>query len=134
MLSFLEEEGQSIEPEYYLPIIPLCLVNGAEGIGTGWSTSIPQYNHQDLIANIRKIMQGQEPDAMLPFYKGFQGQIELQDNQKACTVTGAYNVLSDTELEITELPIGKWTLDYKGMLEEMLAKDNAVVTEIREYH
>lgn len=41
VLSFLEEEGQSIEPEYYLPIIPLILVNGAEGIGTGWSTSIP---------------------------------------------------------------------------------------------
>ena len=38
VLSFLEEEGMSIEPKYYLPIIPLVLVNGAEGIGTGWST------------------------------------------------------------------------------------------------
>lgn len=41
MLNFLEEEGQPIEPEYYLPIIPMTLVNGAEGIGTGWSTSVP---------------------------------------------------------------------------------------------
>jgi len=41
VLTYCEEEGQSIEPNYYLPIIPLALVNGAEGIGTGWSTSIP---------------------------------------------------------------------------------------------
>ena len=44
VLSFMEEEGLSIEPNYYLPIIPMTLVNGAEGIGTGWSTSIPQFN------------------------------------------------------------------------------------------
>jgi DNA topoisomerase-2 len=41
VLNFLEEEGQSIEPDFYLPIIPMVLINGAEGIGTGWSTSIP---------------------------------------------------------------------------------------------
>jgi DNA topoisomerase-2 len=53
VLTFLEEEGQSIEPEYYLPIIPMCLVNGAEGIGTGWSTSIPQYCPREIIENMR---------------------------------------------------------------------------------
>jgi len=41
LLNYLNEEGQSIEPEYYIPVIPMILVNGAEGIGTGWSTSIP---------------------------------------------------------------------------------------------
>jgi DNA topoisomerase-2 len=71
VLTFLEEEGQSIEPEYYLPIIPLCLVNGAEGIGTGWSTSIPQYNPRDIIENMRLMMKGLEPKPMIPWYKGF---------------------------------------------------------------
>jgi DNA topoisomerase-2 len=71
VLTFLEEEGQSIEPEYYLPIIPLCLVNGAEGIGTGWSTSIPQYNPRDIIENMRLMMKGLEPKSMIPWYKGF---------------------------------------------------------------
>lgn len=71
VLTFLEEEGQSIEPEYYLPIIPLCLVNGAEGIGTGWSTSIPQYNPRDITENIRLMMKGLEPVSMIPWYKGF---------------------------------------------------------------
>ncbi len=37
----------------YMPIIPTVLVNGAEGIGTGWSTSIPNYNPRDIVANLR---------------------------------------------------------------------------------
>lgn len=60
VMNYLEEEGQSIEPEYYLPIIPMTLVNGAEGIGTGWSTFIPCYNPRDIVANLRNIMDHQE--------------------------------------------------------------------------
>lgn len=56
VLDYLEDEGQSIEPQHYLPIIPLSLVNGAEGIGTGWSTSIPQYNPREIIQNIQRLM------------------------------------------------------------------------------
>merc|ERR1712125_310469 len=44
VLSYQEEEGQNIEPYWYCPVIPMILVNGAEGIGTGWSTSIPNYD------------------------------------------------------------------------------------------
>lgn len=94
LLNYLNEEGQSIEPEWwvmedtaqctcavlsadfilrecwwrlmrhvrasplhrYMPIIPTVLVNGAEGIGTGWSTSIPNYNPRDIIANLRCVL------------------------------------------------------------------------------
>lgn len=76
VLEFLEEEGQSIEPKYYLPIIPMVLVNGAEGIGTGWSTSIPQFNPRDLVSNLRAMMRGEAVKVMLPWYKGFKGIIE----------------------------------------------------------
>jgi DNA topoisomerase-2 len=58
VLDYLEEEGQSIEPNHYLPIIPLSLVNGAEGIGTGWSTFIPQHNPRDIVNNIQRLMNG----------------------------------------------------------------------------
>ena len=71
VLNFLEEEGQSIEPDFYLPIIPMVLVNGAEGIGTGWSTSIPQFNPREIVENLRRMMQGQEPKPMKPWYKGY---------------------------------------------------------------
>ena len=58
VLSFLEEEGLSIEPKYYLPIVPMVLVNGAEGIGTGWATSIPQFNVRDIVENLKLMMRG----------------------------------------------------------------------------
>lgn len=60
VLDFQEEEGQSIEPKYYLPILPLCLVNGADGIGTGWSTKIPMYNVREVIKNLKNMMQGRD--------------------------------------------------------------------------
>lgn len=71
LLNYLEEEGQSIEPDYYLPIIPLSLVNGAEGIGTGWSTNIPCHNPRDIVRNLQRMMRGETYQQMHPWYKGF---------------------------------------------------------------
>lgn len=59
----------------YLPILPVVLVNGAEGIGTGWSTSIPNYNPMDVVRNIRKMLDGEPIDDMLPWYRNFNGDI-----------------------------------------------------------
>jgi DNA topoisomerase-2 len=119
VLDYLSEEGQSIEPSHYLPIVPLTLINGAEGIGTGWSTFIPQHNPRDAVKNIRRLMAGAPYVPMHPWYKGYTGTItELNDARHE--VTGVYNLLDDTEVEVTELPIGKWTRDYKTFLEELL--------------
>ena len=76
VLNYLEEEGQSIEPDYYLPIIPLSLVNGAEGIGTGWSTFIPCFNPRDIVDNLKRLMNNEPYEMMYPWYKGFAGTIE----------------------------------------------------------
>lgn len=59
VLDYLIEEGQSIEPSHYLPILPTVLVNGAEGIGTGWSTFIPQHDPRAIVDNIRRLMSGE---------------------------------------------------------------------------
>lgn len=118
MLNYLEEEGQRIEPNHYLPIIPLSLVNGAEGIGTGWSTFIPQHNPRDVVENIRRLMKGDPYQEMHPWYKGYTGSITK--NGDKYHVQGVYEVDEDNdELVITELPIGKWTRDYKTFLEEL---------------
>jgi len=75
---------------------------------------------------------------MLPWYKGFTGTIEYTSPEtRNVTVKGVYRILGEDEetsdeLEITELPIGKWTRDYKNFLEELAAKDE--IEEIREYH
>jgi DNA topoisomerase II len=132
VLEFLVDEGQSIEPSHYLPIIPLVLVNGADGIGTGWSTAIPMHNPRDIVKNLRLIMKGKEPLPMQPWYKGWTGEMEV-NGDKGYTHRGLWEVVDDTTLVITELPVGKWTRDYQVFLDEsLLAKE--VVKEIDVEH
>ena len=54
-----------IEPEWYCPILPMVLVNGSDGIGTGYSTTIPNYNPREIVANLRRMMEGMEPAEMV---------------------------------------------------------------------
>ena len=62
-----------MEPKYYAPCLPMLLVNGSSGIGTGWSTEVPSYNPHDLIANMKRCMRGEPMSKMKPFYRGFKG-------------------------------------------------------------
>ncbi|KAL7421894.1 DNA topoisomerase 2 [Cryptotrichosporon argae] len=132
LLNYLVEDGDQIEPEYYLPIVPLVLLNGADGIGTGWSTSIPNYNPVDVVDNIRRIMNGEEPVRMNPWFRGFKGAIERVEQDKY-KVSGLIHQLDDTTLEVTELPVRRWTQDFKEMLEEMTTGTDKVPATVKDY-
>ncbi|XP_048487438.1 DNA topoisomerase 2 isoform X1 [Plutella xylostella] len=129
------EDNQKIEPMYYLPIIPMVLVNGAEGIGTGWSTKIPNYNPRDIIHNLRRLLDGEEPKPMQPWYKNFRGTVEGFGDKYV--ISGEAAVLPGDKVEITELPVGVWTQNYKeNVLEPMLGTDKVkpIISEYREYN
>ena len=72
LLDYLKEDGQSIEPSWYAPIIPMVLINGSEGIGTGWSSFVPNYNPRDVVRNIKSLLRDEEMVPMHPWYKGFK--------------------------------------------------------------
>jgi DNA topoisomerase-2 len=113
-----DEDGEPIEPEYYAPIIPMVLVNGAAGIGTGFSTKIPPYNPVDIIKNIRNIMIDAEFEPMDPWWQGFDGIVSKIDDFNY-EIYGTWSI-DDNKLTITELPVGEWTSNYKEFLEKML--------------
>lgn len=116
-----EEEGQMIEPKHYLPILPVVLMNGAEGIGTGWSTHIPCFSPREIAENFKNKIKGEDFVSMVPFYKGYQGSFELIEGQQRYLNRGAWELQADDDsLEITELPIGKWTKDFKTDLEKLI--------------
>lgn len=121
ILNYLKDDTTDIEPEWYMPIMPLILVNGAEGIGTGWSTSVPCYNPADIIANIRRLMANEQQEPMNPWWRGFKGTIRKTGEHKY-DVTGIVNKIDDTTVEITELPIHRWTQNYKQELESMMGE------------
>jgi len=110
------DDGELIEPVFYMPTIPIILVNGTLGIGTGWSTNVPQFNPLDIIANIRRLMTGEELVNMNPWYRGFTGTINRISSNKWIS-KGVYRILSNNTLEISELPIGYWTSDFKELLD-----------------
>ncbi|EFJ45103.1 hypothetical protein VOLCADRAFT_94598 [Volvox carteri f. nagariensis] len=141
LLKYLNEEGQSIEPEWYLPILPTVLVNGAEGIGTGWSTFIPNYNPRDIIANLRRLLNGEEQDPLHPWYRGFTGtitEVPHKSGSRSYVVGGLVAQTGPNTIEVTELPVRKWTQDYKEFLETLLRpqdKDEApLIADYHEHH
>ncbi|RIA90989.1 DNA topoisomerase [Glomus cerebriforme] len=133
LLNYCNDDGQIVEPEWYLPIIPMILVNGTEGIGTGWSTNIPNYNPRDIVNNLRLIIDGKEPLPMHPWYRGFNGDIEQisKDKYKVC---GIIEPLDDQEVRIRELPIRVWTQNYKEQLEQWIAGTEKVPSWIIGYN
>ena len=130
-------------------MIPTVLVNGCEGVGTGFSTTVPSYNPREIVANIRRLMDGLEPTPMVsdsnlwsdlklatsktllasmslllqqPWYKGFTGTI-AQTAPHQYTTYGNVARLNDTTIEITELPVGSWPGTYlKNVLVPMLLR------------
>uniref|UniRef100_A0A8C7TLH3 DNA topoisomerase 2 n=1 Tax=Oncorhynchus mykiss TaxID=8022 RepID=A0A8C7TLH3_ONCMY len=142
LLKFLNDDNQKVEPEWYIPILPLVLVNGAEGIGTGWACKIPNYDHREIVNNLYRMLNMQDPLPMvniynLPSYKNFKGVIhELGQNQYM--VSGEISVLDKNTIEITELPVRTWTQAYKeSVLEPMLQgteKTPALINDYKEYH
>ena len=88
VLEYLNEDGLSVEPRWYCPIIPMVLVNGVEGIGTGWSSSVPNFNPREIIANLRQWLKGDDLTEMTPWYTGFAGRIVKSREEGKFEVTG----------------------------------------------
>lgn len=130
-----DDDGQDVEPVYYVGTVPLVLINGALGIGTGFSTNIPSYHPLEVTRALRKIIdQGLEPiDELKPWYRGFQGSIEKCQAPGKYVSRGAFKRLSPCQVQVTELPIGTWTEDYKNFLEECLEDKKGNTAALKSY-
>ena len=123
LMDYIFEEGQKIEPNWYLPIIPMILVNGCEGIGTGWRSQLPCFNPHEIVKSLKSKLKGNGFLKLEPWYKGFQGEIkENTENKGNYIVTGKYHWDENDpkKVIITEIPIKKWTEDYKYFLQELM--------------
>lgn len=130
LLEHVEDDGEQVEPRFYIPIIPMILVNGNIGIGTGWSSSVPCYNPLDLIECIKVwlendgkvVTQDGETTISLfpeikPWYRQHTGEMVLDSDQKY-TSWGKLE-RDKNKVRVTELPVGLWTDDFKDFLEEL---------------
>ena len=120
ILKYLNDDGTPVEPQFYVPIIPMVLVNGSKGIGTGFSTDIMCYNPKDIIAYLKNKLQSNisEKIEFFPYYEGFTGDIEKVTDTKF-VFKGKYEVIEQDKLKVLELPVGYWTEDFKELLNDL---------------
>jgi len=132
LLNYLDSDGLSIEPEWYIPSIPLILLNGTNGIGTGFSTTVLQHKLEDLVENIKNMLDNKTPKTLVPWYRSFKGKIEKISTNKYQSV-GIYELDNENnKIIIKELPIGSWTEKYKEYLERLLIdKSVSVKNELK---
>lgn len=146
LLKQIEDEGSKIEPICFYPIIPMCLVNGVIGIGSGYSSFIPSYNPIDLINWLKCRMNNQPLPELKPWYRGFTGDITFITHNIPSTsddilgddqvIISRYSILTTgkfvkegSKIIVTELPIRRFTYPYKQWLDK-LVKDGI----IKRYH
>ena len=120
ILNYLDDDGRSIEPDFYMPTLPMILVNGSEGIGTGFSCYVPPFNPKDIRDNITNVLNGKSIQKMKPWFRGFKGKIMEQDDDSWVT-QGVWSSIGRT-VKVTELPPGRWTQDYKEHLDTLIEK------------
>ncbi|KAK4226804.1 putative DNA topoisomerase 2 [Podospora fimiseda] len=131
-LDYQFDDGNMIEPKVYAPVIPMVLVNGADGIGTGWSTSIPNFHPMEIVENLKRRMGRLDPNdpedkpfvPMTPWWRGWKGTPEPEGPNK-WRFNGIIHQDEDrpNEIHVTELPIRMWTDDFKAKLEDIIGSD-----------
>jgi DNA topoisomerase-2 len=119
ILNYLDDDGRPIEPDFYMPTLPMVLVNGTEGIGTGFSCYVPPFNPDDIKENIKRMLAGEEIVTMRPWFRGFKGVVHKEEDT---WMTEGVWKWSGRNIVVTELPPGRWTQDYKEYLDGLVEK------------
>ncbi|PIP89958.1 MAG: hypothetical protein COW01_00605 [Bdellovibrionales bacterium CG12_big_fil_rev_8_21_14_0_65_38_15] len=93
-----------MEPVALLPKLPIMLLNGAEGIGTGFSSVIPSFNHKDICASLQAYLETGKPKKLKPYVHYYSDKIDV--DKKGRMVFGMRFEKIGESIYITELPRG----------------------------
>lgn len=133
LLNYLNDDGYPIEPEFFVPCIPMILVNGTSGIGTGYATNIPCFNPMDIIERIEGLLNDDfySIKELTPWYRNFKGSIQKKDN--GWSSFGVWKRVDRSTIDITELPIGTWTDNYSEHLDKLLENPELNINDIKNF-
>ena len=127
----INSNGLMVEPKYFTPILPLVLINGAEGMGTGHSCYILSYNPDDIKTAILKLLDGRnlKPNSLTPWWRGFNGTVKRDVESGQVIIEGKYTLGTGRTptITITELPIGQQSDQYKAHLEKL--EDREIIAD-----
>jgi DNA gyrase/topoisomerase IV subunit A len=120
LLNYKEEEGERIEPEYFLPIIPMVLVNGSSGIAVGFSSNILNRNILEVIDSCELLLKNKKIKSISPTIFSFFGDfIQDSDNHKRWIIRGKFTRVNTTTIRVTDLPISMTYEKYENLLDSL---------------
>jgi len=127
LLEYKEEEGEKIEPKYFLPIIPTVLVNGSSGIAVGFASNILNRDINDLIDVCVKYLKNGKVSQIKPYLSGFSGTyIQDVENPKKWHILGKFERVNTTTVKITELPPSMTYEKYEEVLDRLVDNKDIV--------
>jgi len=120
LLNYKEEEGESIEPEFFLPIIPTVLINGSSGIAVGFATNILNRDVKSVTDSCIKILMGKKIEEIAPSLREFTGDfVQDVENHKRWIIRGKIQRLNTSTVKITELPPSMTFEKYEDLLDKL---------------
>ncbi len=128
LLEYKEEEGETIEPKFFLPIVPTVLLNGSSGIAVGFASNVLNRDIKDLIDACVKVLNGKNPGEVKPSLNGFTGEfIQDTENKKRWIIRGKFDRANTSTVKISELPPSMTYEKYEDLLDK-LVDDKLIVS------
>ena len=127
LLDYKEEEGEEIEPYFFLPIIPTVLINGGSGIAVGFASNILNRDVKEIIEACQKLLLGKNITIIKPHLNGFLGEyIQDSENPKRWIIRGKFQRINTSTIKITELPPSLTYEKYEEILDKLVENKNIV--------
>lgn len=137
ILEYLVEEGQTVEPRFYIPQIPMILVNGSLGLATGFKSKIPCFNPDDIMRKIKaKLTNRQDDTELLPWYRNYKSndKTTFDKENKRWALEGRYKIKNENTIIIDEIPINVSIEQYKNNVLTKLKDKKDIVKDFLVNH
>jgi len=128
ILTYRYEDGDRAEPENFFPVLPMWILNGAMGIGTGHSVKILPRDPAKVSALVERLLSGDKPQnrtinrLLRPTFLGWKGEVLDGDEQGKYELHGVLEVVNTTTIRVTELPVGYGVDKFKAILVDLMDK------------
>jgi DNA gyrase/topoisomerase IV subunit A len=121
------EEGEKIEPAFFLPIVPTVILNGTSGIAVGFATNILNRNPKDVIDACISTLNNKSIKVLAPWIEEFKGTFTRDlENPKTWKITGQYQIINTTTIKITAIPPNYTYEKYEEILN--LLQEKGIIT------
>ena len=127
LLDYKEEEGETIEPKYFLPIIPTVLLNGSSGIAVGFASNVLNRDIKSIIDSCVRVIEGKKLSSIKPSLNEFTGEfIQDKENPKRWIIRGKFQKVNTSTVKISELPPSMTYEKYEEILDKLVDNKDIV--------